>query len=108
MRKGPPGTALVNLDTTHQRIEDVAADICAEIHTNGPFAPGNTLFAIGNYTEDRLVWFDFLTVTSDDIMLECGLPEEQRERQISECRQLAEDFLRYHDGPEQTLPLLEG
>ena len=74
---------------------------------NGPFAPGDTLFAVGHHTEDRLVWFDILTVTLDDIMSECGFPEEQREQHSSQHRFFAEYFLRHYEGPEKTVPLLE-
>lgn len=86
----------------------ISAEICADIDINGPFAPGDTLFAVGHYAEDRLVWFDLLTATLDDIMRECGLPENQRDLQRRECYHLARDFLRYYDGPERNLPLLEG
>ena len=39
-----------------------------DITENGPFAPGDTSFAIGHYSEDRLAWFDILSVTLDDII----------------------------------------
>lgn len=78
-----------------------------DIAKNGPFAPGDTLFATGHYTENRTVWFDILTVTLDDIMRECAFPEEQREQQRSRYRFFAEYFLRHHTGPEETVPLLE-
>ena len=74
---------------------------------NGSFAPGDTRFAVGHYTEDRDVWFDILTVTLDDIIKECGIPEERREQQKLRHRFYAEYFLRHHDGPEKTVPLLE-
>ena len=74
---------------------------------NGPFAPGDTLFVIGHYTEGGEVWFDFLTATLDDVMRECAFPEEQRERQRERCGFFAERFLRFYDGPEKTVPLLE-
>ena len=82
-----PGYAPANPDTARRgRIKAISAEFCADIDANGPFAPGDTLFAVGHYTEDRLVWFDFLTSTLDDIMRECGLPEERREQQGMECR----------------------
>jgi len=90
-----------------RRAEATSADLCADIELNGPFAPGDSLFAVGHYTEDTLVWFDMLTATLDDIMRECGFPEDQRELQRRECYYLARDFLRYYDGPERNLPLLE-
>lgn len=81
-------------------------DMAALIAKNGPFARGDTLFAAGHHTEDRLVWFDFLTVTLDDIMRGCAVPEDLREQQRETYRKFAEYFLSHHDGPETTLPLL--
>ena len=99
----------VDLDGAQkQSIEAMSAEICADIEVNGPFAPGDTLFAVGHYTEDRLVWFDLLTATLDDIMRDCGIPEDQRELQRRECHDLTRDFLRYHDGPKRNPPLLDG
>ncbi len=76
------------------------------IDRHGPFAPGETRFATGHYAEDRLVWFDLLTVTLDDIMRECGIPEEHRQQQREEYRRFAECFLEHYDGPGKPLPLL--
>lgn len=87
--------------------ERIEAEMVAEIEEHGPFTSGETKFATGHYTEDRLVWFDILTVTLDDIMRECAVPEEQREQRRSRYRSYAEEFLQHHDGPETTLPLLE-
>lgn len=102
-------TSPAELDAAQERnIEAMAAEICADIDANGPFAPGDPMFAVGHYTEDRLVWFDLLTATLDDVMRDCGFPEDQRELQRRECRYLARDVLRHHDGPERNLPLLEG
>lgn len=88
--------------------ERIEAEMVAEIDEHGPFAPGDTLFATGHHTEDRFVWFNILTATLDDIMRECAIPEEQREHRRLRYRSLAKDFLRHHDGPERTLPLLDG
>lgn len=74
---------------------------------NGSFSSGDTLFATGHYTEDRDVWFDILTVTLDDIMRDCGVPEEWREQRRLRYRRYAEYFLLHYDGPERTVPLLE-
>ena len=89
--------------------EDARFDWEAARHIteNGPFAPGDTMFAIGHYSEDRLVWFDVLSVTLDDIMRECSFPEHQRARRKLLGRSFAEYFLRFHDKPEGTLPLLQ-
>lgn len=77
------------------------------ITENGPFAPGDTTFAIGHYSEDRLVWFDILFVTLDDIMRECAFPEDQRPKRRLLVRSFAKHFLRFHNVPEGTLPLLQ-
>lgn len=82
-------------------------DFSDHVVANGPFAPGDTLFAIGHFTEDRDVWFDILTANLDDVMRECAFPEDRREQQRERCRFFAGRFLRYHDGPEKTVPLLE-
>lgn len=78
------------------------------IDRHGPFAPGETRFATGHYAEDRLVWFDLLKVTLDDIMRECGIPEEQRDQQREEYRGFAKYFLEHYEGSTRNLPLLNG
>ena len=88
----------------HKGLEEYS-DYIAE---KGAFAQGDTLFTVGHYTEDKDVWFEILTVTTDDIMRECGIPEEQREQQRLLNRSYAKHFLRFYDGPESTVPLLEG
>lgn len=90
-----------------EETERIEAEMVAEIDEHGPFVSGETKFATGHFTEDRLVWFDILTVTLDDIMRECAVPEEQREQRRLRYRRYAKEFLQHHDGPEQTLPLLE-
>ena len=77
------------------------------ITENGAFDRGDTLFATGHYTEDRDVWFDILTVTLDEILRECAVPEEQREERRLRYRVLAEHFLRHYDGRERSVPLVE-
>ncbi len=62
---------------------------------------------MGHYTEGKDVWFEMLTVTNDDIMRECGLPEEHWEQQRLLNRSYARLLLRFYDGPEKTVPLLE-
>ncbi len=97
--------------TTAQQacLEDARLDWEASryITENGPFAPGDTMFAIGHYSEDRLVWFDIRSTTLDDIMRECAFPEDERPKRRRLGRSYAEYFLRYHDMPEGTLPLLK-
>ena len=102
-------TSTVDLshDISEEEIDRGLKEYSDYITENGAFTPGDTLFAIGHYTEDRFVWFDILTVTLDDIMRECAAPEDQREQQRSRSRFFAEHFLQYYDGPERTVPLLE-
>lgn len=87
--------------------ERIESKMAADIEEHGSFAPGETMFANGHYTEDRLVWFDILTVTLDDIMRECAVPEGQREQRRLRYRSYAKEFLQHHEGSEKTLPLLE-
>lgn len=82
-------------------------DLIATVDEHGFRDPADSMFATGHYTEDRLVWFDYLTVTLDDIMRECSIPEEQREEQRLLSRFSAKEFLRYYGGPETAVPLLE-
>ena len=103
--------AVSEMDTEAQACleEDARLDWEATLHIaeNGPFAPGDTMFAIGHYSEDRLVWFDILSATLDDIMRECAFPEDQRAKRRLLSRSFAEYFLRFQDAPEGTLPLLQ-
>ncbi|MDE0231045.1 MAG: hypothetical protein OXN93_02040 [bacterium] len=107
----PALAATSDLSTEEQECleEDARLDWEAAryITEKGPFAPGDTMFAIGHYSEDRLVWFDILSATLDDIMRECAFPEDQRARRRLLGRSFAEHFLRFHDVPEGTLPLLQ-
>jgi len=103
------GTSTVDMDyaISEEEIDRGMEEYSDYITENGAFTPGDTLFLVGHYIEDRDVWFDILTVTSDDIMRECAIPEEQREKQRSLSRAFAEHFLQHYDGPERTVPLLE-
>lgn len=75
-------------------------DMAALIAKHGPFARGDTMFGTGHHTDNRLVWFDFLTVTLEDIMRECGIPEDRREQRREEYSEFAEYSLKYYEGPE--------
>ena len=94
-------------DISEEELDRGLEEYSDSITENGAFAPGDTLFATGHCTEDRDVWFDILTVTLDDIMRECAVPEEQREKRRLRYRMFAEYFLQHYNGPEQTVPLLE-
>ena len=94
-------------DMSDEELDGGLGKYSDHITESGAFARGDTWFATGHCTEDRDVWFDILTVTLDDIMRECAVPEEQREQRRLRYRVFAEHFLQHYDGPEQTVPLLE-
>ena len=81
--------------------------LAESIAKNGPWASGNTMFATGHHTEDRLVWFDILTVTLDDIMRECAIPEDRRDQHKKEYRSFALCFLQHYEGSQRSVPLLK-
>lgn len=105
----PAATSDLSADEQACLEEDARLDWEAAryITENGPFAPGDTMFAIAHYSEDRLVWFDILSVTLDDIMRECAFPEDQRPKRRMLGRSFAKHFLRFHNAPEGTIPLLQ-
>ena len=86
--------------------EQLAWEDSERILWEGPFAPGNSMFAAVHHSTREFIWFDILTVTLDDIMIGCGFLEEHREYQAQIAREHARDFLKYHTGPETTVPLL--
>ena len=101
-----PPSDLLDEQTRRAEYEQMGREMSSHLDEHGPFVRGDTLFAVGHHTENRWVWFDFLTVTLDDIMRECAIPGEQREERRLRYRRYANDFLRHHTGPEKTLPLL--
>ncbi len=77
------------------------------INQHGPYDPYDSSFFVGHSTEDRLIEFDTLTATIDDIMKQCDIPEEYREELTELHRECTKDFLRYYKGPiEGPIPLL--
>lgn len=102
-----PSSMALSGDMSDEELDRGLEEYSDHITENGALDRGDTLFATGHCTEDRDVWIDILTVTLDDIMRECAVPEEQREQRRLRFRVFAERFLRYYDGPEQTVPLLE-
>ena len=70
--------------------------------------PGDAAFWIPHQREERMVEFNRLTVTIDDIIARCGYPESERDRLAALHRQLAEEFLKDYRGPLiGPVPLLE-
>lgn len=77
------------------------------IDEHGPYDPYDSSFFVGHSRENRLVEFDALTSTIDDIMEQCEIPEEHREELTSLHRSCTRDFLRYYKGPiKGPIPLL--
>ncbi len=87
--------------------EEMGWEMSDLIDRHGPYDPHDTTFAVGHYIEDRLVWFDFLTATVDDIMREGAFPLEERERVKALHQFSALRFEEYYRGPlNGPVPLL--
>ena len=70
--------------------------------------PKDATFWVPHQQEARMVQFNRLTVTIDDIIAQCGYRESERERLTVLHRRLAEEFLAEYQGPRcGTIPLLE-
>ena len=70
--------------------------------------PKDAIFWVPHQQEARMVKFNRLTVTIDDIMNRCDYPESERERLTVLHRRLAEEFLAEYQGPRcGPVPLLE-
>lgn len=105
-----PSSATTKISTyTFSEEEKSALEAHAEhIDKHGPYDPNDSSFFVGHNREDRLVEFDALTSTIDDIMEQCEIPEEFREELTSFHRKCTEDFLRYYKGPVKgPIPLLD-
>ena len=85
------------------------ADEAALIDAEGPLGPYDTTYSVPHQHDmDRVVEFDLLTVTIDDIITQCGYPESQRAELAEFHRRMAADMLRYYQGPiNGSVPLLE-
>ena len=70
--------------------------------------PKDAIFWVPHQREARMVQFNRLTVTIDDIIARCGYPESERDRLAVLHRRLAEEFLDDYRGPRiGPVPLLE-
>ena len=70
--------------------------------------PQQANFWVPHQLEERLVQFNRLTTTIDEIVARCGYPESAREGLAVLHRRLTEEFLRDYRGPvEGPIPLLE-
>lgn len=81
------------------RDERMGWEMADLIDEDGPYDPFDTSFAVGHYVEDRLVWFDFLTATVDDIMRECAIPPQEREHVKKRNKLSAQRFKEFYRGP---------
>ena len=101
-------------DTVERRplSDNVQHSLAAEaalIDEEGPLGPCDTSYSVPHQHDiDRVVVFDLLTVTIDDIITQCGYPESQRVELTEIHRRIAADMLRYYKGPiNGSVPLLE-
>ncbi len=89
------------------RDEELWSEMSDLIHRHGLYDPPDTTFAVGHYVEDRLVWFDFLIATVDEIMRECAFPLEEREHVKALHQFSAQRFKEFYRGPlNGPVPLL--
>lgn len=93
---GRPAEQKVSRKARDERMGWEMADL---IDKDGPYDPHDTTFAVGHYVEDRLVWFDFLTATVDDIMRECAIPPQEREHVKKRNKLSAQRFKEFYRGP---------
>lgn len=85
---------------------DEEAERMAEEGSRGPH---DTVFYVPHQQEDRLIEFDLLTSTVDDIISRCGYSEHERSELAEVHRRLAEHGLQFYRGPRpERIPLLEG
>lgn len=64
-------------------------------------------FWIPHQQEPRMVRFNRLTSSVDEIITRCGYPESERERLTEQHRRTAEFFLNDYEGPVHgTIPLI--
>ena len=77
------------------------------IEEHGPYDTEDPTFWVPHQTEDRMVKFNRLTSTIDDIIEQCNYPESDRPRLTDTHRRLAARYLEYYDRPiEGPVPLL--
>ncbi len=92
--------------------EQVERDLAAEAalwNAEGPLGPHDTSYSIPHQQDiGRVVVFDLLKVTIDDIITHCGYPESASASLTETHRRIAANRLAYYKGPiEDNVPLLE-
>lgn len=69
--------------------------------------PEDAIFWVPHQQQPRMVKFNVLTSTIDDIITQCGYPESERKRLKLQHRRSAGAFLKDYVGPiEGKVPLL--
>lgn len=88
-----------------ERLLDAQA---ARIDRHGPYDRGDPTFWVPHQQDKgKMVQFDTLTATVDDIIVRCGYPESERPRLTRDHRDAAARFLQHFEGPiEGPVPLL--
>ena len=92
--------------------EDIVSALVAEsdrVDAEGPLGPYDTTYSVPHQQDtDRVVVFDLLTVTIDDIVTQCRYPESARASLAETHRRIAAYRLAFYKGPiRDNIPLLE-
>lgn len=78
------------------------------LEEDGPYDTEDPTFWIPHQTEDRMVAFNELTYTIDDIITQCNFPESARERLTRVHTSATRRYLQYYKGPlPTTVPVLQ-
>ena len=104
-RSEQPGT-MEGFSDEERRLLDAQA---ARIEEHAPYDCHDPTFWIPHQQDiGRMVRFNRLTVTIDDIIAQCGYPESERARLAAQHRRTAEEYLKYYRGPVGgSVPLLD-
>ena len=80
----------------------------ARIKKNGPYDRYDPTFWVPHQREvGRMVEFNRLTVTIDDIIHQCGYPESERARLTQQHRRTVQEYLKHYQGPiSRPFPIL--
>jgi len=97
--------SIQRISVEDQRLLDAQA---ARIDQRGPYDRHDPTFWVPHQQDrGRMVSFDTLTATVDEIIARCGYPESERERLVRDHRDAAARFLQHYEGPiEGPVPLL--
>lgn len=81
----------------------------ALVKAEGPLDPYDTSYSVPHQQDQgKVVVFDLLTVTIDDIIAQCGYPESAKDSLTEIHRRIAAHLLAYYKGPiKNPIPLLE-